>query len=180
MKKTLLGFGLVGLIMLAGCNKEKHFEPDQDICWCDEEIEFDEQEGDDLEPDATDKSDFGKEDIDKYILSPLVIAEECNCIVEGKIKYVFADREALIVDYGDGECDGWATKYWYGKDKDWDKEDMDKDDMDDKDYDKDKDKGKYKTDDIKHSHGCKFKTDCSKTILTDEEVGEDEVEFVNL
>ena len=46
----------------------------------------------------------------KYIYEPIVFDEECNCIVQGKVKYLVDCKTAALVDYGNGECDNIATK----------------------------------------------------------------------
>ena len=46
----------------------------------------------------------------KFIYEPIVISEECNCIVSGKIKYLKDCKTIALVEYGDGNCDNIATK----------------------------------------------------------------------
>jgi len=46
----------------------------------------------------------------RYVYEPLVISEECGCIVQGKVKYVENGETVALVDYGNGECDDIATK----------------------------------------------------------------------
>jgi len=56
---------------------------------------------------------WGDKKVEKYILSPLVKDNDCGYIVSGKIKFVVEGKTAAIVDYGDGEIDGWAVKTIY-------------------------------------------------------------------
>lgn len=46
----------------------------------------------------------------KYIYEPIVFDEDCNCIVSGKVKYLKNCKTAILLDYGNGECDNIATK----------------------------------------------------------------------
>ncbi|NQY11866.1 MAG: hypothetical protein HRT71_20415 [Flavobacteriales bacterium] len=48
--------------------------------------------------------------VTQYIVKPLVVDESCGCIVQGFVKYVKDGKTVALVDYGDGTCDGWATK----------------------------------------------------------------------
>jgi hypothetical protein len=58
----------------------------------------------------------------KFIYEPIVISEDCNCIVAGKVKYLKDCKTVALIHYGDGECDNIATKIicengdCYGKD----------------------------------------------------------------
>lgn len=51
-----------------------------------------------------------KDEYEKNITNPLVKLEDCDYIVEGTIEYYENDIWVATVDYGDGECDEWATK----------------------------------------------------------------------
>lgn len=62
----------------------------------------------------------------KVIINPLVKTEDCEYIVQGTIKYYSKDGEWIAtVDYGEGQCDEWATKKWKAGSKtfslDWNK-----------------------------------------------------------
>ena len=50
----------------------------------------------------------------KYIAFPIETSDECGCTVGGMYKYVrdTGDKQytASLVDFGYGECDGWAVK----------------------------------------------------------------------
>jgi hypothetical protein len=46
----------------------------------------------------------------KFIYEPIVLSEECNCIVMGKVKYFKNCETQVLIDYGDGTCDNIATK----------------------------------------------------------------------
>ena len=46
----------------------------------------------------------------KFIYKPIVISQECNCIVSGKVKYIKDCKTVALVDYGNGNCDNVATK----------------------------------------------------------------------
>ena len=48
--------------------------------------------------------------IHKFIYEPIVISEDCNCIVSGKVKYLKNCKTVALIDYGDGNCDNVATK----------------------------------------------------------------------
>lgn len=58
---------------------------------------------------------FGK--YDKVIVEPLVKTDDCEYIVSGIIQLVDGDKVIVTIDFGDGECDEWATKYWGDKSK---------------------------------------------------------------
>lgn len=49
---------------------------------------------------------------DKVITKPLVKIEGCEYIVEGTIEYSKNGTWVATVDYGNGECEEWATKTW--------------------------------------------------------------------
>lgn len=46
----------------------------------------------------------------KFIYDPIIIDEECNCIVAGKVKYLLNCETKALVHYGSGECDNKAFK----------------------------------------------------------------------
>lgn len=46
----------------------------------------------------------------KYIYEPIVYDEDCNCIVAGKVKYLKECQTAVLLDYGNGDCDNLAIK----------------------------------------------------------------------
>ena len=46
----------------------------------------------------------------KFIYDPIIIDEECNCIVAGKVKYLLNCETKALVYYGSGECDNTALK----------------------------------------------------------------------
>lgn len=50
----------------------------------------------------------------KVVIEPLVKIEGCDYIVSGIIKFYYEDKWLATLDYGDGECDEWATKTWEG------------------------------------------------------------------
>lgn len=54
----------------------------------------------------------------RYEVEPLVIAESCNCIVSGMLKFVDIDSEetAAIIKFGEGDCDDIAYKTTYYRD----------------------------------------------------------------
>ena len=61
----------------------------------------------------------GGYDYTKIIVEPLVSIDDCDFIVSGIIKYFKGDKWIATVDYGDGECDDIATKYWDGGSKEF-------------------------------------------------------------
>ena len=71
---------------------------------------------------------FKKEE-DKYtekIVTELVKGENCDEIVSGLIEYYDEKKNWVAsVDFGNGECDGIATKCWLNKDKEKECEDFD-------------------------------------------------------
>ncbi len=85
-------------------------------------------------------------DVEKYILSPLIVDDECGYIVKGKIKYVVNGQTSSIVDYGDGTIDAWAVKTIYLK----------------KDYKKHGSKGWDK--DCTYTKCCKFEQKCKEEV----------------
>ena len=46
----------------------------------------------------------------KFVYEPIVISEDCNCIVSGKVKYLKDCQTMALIYYGDGDCDNIATK----------------------------------------------------------------------
>jgi len=48
--------------------------------------------------------------IHKFIYEPIVISDDCNCIVSGKVKYLKDCKTIALIDYGNGDCDNIATK----------------------------------------------------------------------
>tara|TARA_B110000444_G_C18715540_1_gene535839 strand:- start:233 stop:640 length:408 start_codon:yes stop_codon:yes gene_type:complete len=48
--------------------------------------------------------------VHKFIYEPIVISDDCNCIVSGKVKYLKNCKTIALVDYGNGDCDNIATK----------------------------------------------------------------------
>lgn len=46
----------------------------------------------------------------KYIYEPIIFDEDCNCIVAGKVKYLKECSTAILLDYGNGDCDNLAIK----------------------------------------------------------------------
>lgn len=48
--------------------------------------------------------------VHKFIYEPIVISDDCNCIVSGKVKYLKACKTIALIDYGNGDCDNIATK----------------------------------------------------------------------
>ena len=48
--------------------------------------------------------------VHKFIYEPIVISEECNCIVAGKVKYLKDCKTVALIYYGNGECNNLATK----------------------------------------------------------------------
>jgi hypothetical protein len=56
--------------------------------------------------------DGKKSKFKKVIIEPLVKAEDCSFVIAGIIKYYDIDTDAWLatIDYGDFECDQWATK----------------------------------------------------------------------
>jgi len=46
----------------------------------------------------------------KFIYDPIVVSEDCNCIVSGKVKYLKDCKTIALIHYGEGECDNIATK----------------------------------------------------------------------
>lgn len=60
-----------------------------------------------------------KFDYKKVIVEPLVKIESCDYIVSGIIKLYKGDAWVATIDFGDGECDEWATKTWDGGSKEF-------------------------------------------------------------
>ena len=104
---------------MSSCFKYK-VEPE--VCLCSEENGSYYDKTEDFDEDGyTDQGFCGTSNVNlsvqKFVLHPIVKSESCNCIVEGKVKYVIGDETSYIVNYGDGECDDWATKTVYSNDK---------------------------------------------------------------
>lgn len=51
-----------------------------------------------------------QENLEVFIFEPLVISDDCNCIVQGAVKYVENGKTVALVYYGDGECGSQAKK----------------------------------------------------------------------
>lgn len=63
------------------------------------------------------KKTNGGDKYDKVIVEPLVKIEGCDFIVSGLIEFYKGDAWVASIDFGDGECDEWATKTWDGGSK---------------------------------------------------------------
>ena len=48
--------------------------------------------------------------VQKFIYEPIIISEDCNCIVAGKVKYLKDCKTVALIYYGNGECNNLATK----------------------------------------------------------------------
>ena len=48
--------------------------------------------------------------VHKFVYVPIVISDDCNCIVSGKVKYLKDCKTIALIDYGNGDCDNIATK----------------------------------------------------------------------
>ena len=48
--------------------------------------------------------------VHKFVYEPIVISDDCNCIVSGKVKYLKDCKTIALIDYGNGDCDNIATK----------------------------------------------------------------------
>ncbi len=59
------------------------------------------------------KGDKGSK-VKKVVIEPLVKIDNCDFIVSGIIKLYKGDKWIVTIDYGDGQCDDIATKYWDG------------------------------------------------------------------
>jgi hypothetical protein len=51
-----------------------------------------------------------EEGLEVHVFEPLVVSNECNCIVSGAIKYVKNKKTVALVYYGNGDCDNQAKK----------------------------------------------------------------------
>ena len=54
--------------------------------------------------------EYNNTDYIEYIVKPIVVSPDCNCIVQGFLKYVKNNKTVALIDYGNGECDDWAVK----------------------------------------------------------------------
>ena len=103
MNKLLLTLACFSFLILASC--EKDGKGDKDSCngfYHPEKY---------VECDAGALEEF--DDVSRYhvyILDPLV-EDACGCVVEGYVKYrsVETGNTVALVDYGNGECDGWVV-----------------------------------------------------------------------
>ena len=48
--------------------------------------------------------------VHKFVYEPIVVSNDCNCIVSGKVKYLKDCKTVALGYYGDGVCDNKATK----------------------------------------------------------------------
>jgi len=53
----------------------------------------------------------------KVVVEPLIKIEGCDYIVSGIVKFYEGNKWVATIDFGDGECDQWATKIWDGGSK---------------------------------------------------------------
>lgn len=53
----------------------------------------------------------------KVVTEPIVKLEDCQYIVAGVVEFYEGDKWVAKIDFGDGTCDEWATKYWEGGSK---------------------------------------------------------------
>lgn len=55
----------------------------------------------------------------KVIAEPIVKIEDCDYIVSGVVEFYSINNDTWLatIDFGDGECDEWATKTWDGGSK---------------------------------------------------------------
>ncbi len=65
------------------------------------------------------KKEGDKEKYYKVITEPIINIEGCDYIVSGMVEfYSYKDDTWLAsIDFGDGTCDEWATKFWDGGNK---------------------------------------------------------------
>jgi len=61
----------------------------------------------------------GKCQYEKVIVEPIVKVEGCDYIVSGIIEFYKDDVWVATIDFGDGTCDEWATKFWDGGSKEF-------------------------------------------------------------
>ena len=54
---------------------------------------------------------------EKVIVEPIVKIEGCDYIVSGIIDFYKGDTWVATIEFGEGECDEWATKIWDGGSK---------------------------------------------------------------
>ncbi|MCD4735750.1 MAG: hypothetical protein K8R53_06875 [Bacteroidales bacterium] len=81
-------------------------------------IDFGEGECDDIATKIVDgktfefsmKKEGKKEKYEKKIVEPIVKIEGCDYIVSGVIEFYAGEKWVATIDFGDGECDEWATK----------------------------------------------------------------------
>ena len=48
--------------------------------------------------------------VHKFVYEPIVVSDDCNCIISGKVKYLKDCKTFALVYYGNGDCDNIATK----------------------------------------------------------------------
>ena len=46
----------------------------------------------------------------KFVYEPIIIDDECQCIVAGKVKYLNDCETQALIYYGNGDCNNIATK----------------------------------------------------------------------
>jgi hypothetical protein len=116
MKVTIWSLLVLFSLIAASCHKDKG---EKKICKMEECVVCDDNRFDNKDhiKDHYIDKEGNKIDwqVEKYILSPIVKDNDCGYIVSGKVKYVVNGKTAAIVDYGDGEIDGWAVKTIYHK-----------------------------------------------------------------
>jgi hypothetical protein len=104
MKKILPAIFLLAIIPFVSCNKfDCKKDKDYKICTINNsELSTDNN--------YEDFYNWQAPGVEQYILEKIVVDPSCNCIVSGFVKYLKDGKTIAMVNYGEGDCDEWATK----------------------------------------------------------------------
>ena len=101
------------LVFLLGCSSSDLYEKEEKVS--EENIDFSVAEWDYINIRSSNTG--SKKTYTKNILIPLERIDGCDYVVKGKIEYIKDGAVVATVDFGDGECDNFATKTVDGVDK---------------------------------------------------------------
>lgn len=95
---------LSSLILFCSCEKLSLDKGDKELCSFDFNL-------DELAVGSWDRNaELNMDATKEYEVENLVYSEDCDCIISGFMKYVENGKTKFLIQYGDGECDTWATK----------------------------------------------------------------------
>ncbi len=99
-------FSLVSIFLLLSACEKLSLDKDDEKGLCSFEFNLNELTVGSWDKDAELNLSNSKE----YEVKELVYSDDCGCIVSGFMKYVENGKTKFLIQYGEGECDNWATK----------------------------------------------------------------------